>query len=199
MAGTVLPANAGNRVGDNAPCVVFDWGAHPPPGSGGVCNTDNGGGYVHRSDVGPRTQNAIHQTLAGSWGTISNITDGYVSNPHGTTDIYYEFENLDDRGPAVWGVYWCLTGNSDPAECDHAHIAFDPEGGAGGIGDFTDPQLRAIACHETGHALGQTHPEDASPPAARHPTFQCMNTHPANEFPMVGGHNVADIEANSHY
>lgn len=188
-------AGADNKVGNWAVCDrTFSYSPPLYREQTEVCNTDNGNVFYHFANVGPRTRTAIYSTMAGSWGTISNITDFITSDPHNSTDIYYEFKSLDHldqegRGAAV-GVSWCLETHTNYT-CDHGHIAFDPATN-GGIGDYTDTELKSIACHETGHALGQTHP-----PTNSTSTYGCMVTNTL--YPMVHGHNVNDIENNWHY
>ena len=54
----------------------------------------------------------------------------------------------------------------------------------------------AIACHETGHAVGLTHPTEASPASgAADAAFRCMrNFQPSGS--ILGPHNVEQINAN---
>ena len=145
-----------------------------------------------RSDVPSRRWSSCGRSRRGSLLGCAPRSSG--SDPHNSTDIYYEFKSLDHldqegRGAAV-GVSWCLETHTNYT-CDHGHIAFDPATN-GGIGDYTDTELKSIACHETGHALGQTHP-----PTNSTSTYGCMVTNTL--YPMVHGHNVNDIENNWHY
>lgn len=86
--------------------------------------------------------------------------------------------------PPLVGRYSCYLYRGAGA-CDVASVAF--KGSA--IANWTDLQLRGLACHEVGHSFGLRHPPSNTPSI-----YHCMVS-VAPFPPNLGPHNVAHIES----
>mgnify|MGYP001947612537 CR=1 FL=1 len=167
---------------------------------------DNAGHYVH-TNLGPKLTAAVNDTLDNSYDTTDLAIDRTGNSHSGsetsiTLDVYYWNNHY---APAnLYGYEVCIDGNSDPEECDHFHVAFHGDYIVE-LGYANDAlALKAMACHETGHTVGLTHPSDAALPAVDSVDyFRCLQD-PVTEidhwpFQLMGAHNVEHVDATPHY
>jgi len=103
------------------------------------------------------------------------------------TDIIYQ-ESQYEYGTTVWqnnliGETWC-DDSVDGLRCDQQYVRFN-------INVYVDLEL---ACHETGHAVGLTHGEDAWAPESNTASeLGCMETPDSGSRPHLGSHNASQI------
>jgi hypothetical protein len=154
---------------------------------GHFCRTDNAALTVYRGTGLSSTGRAnIAWTLNNSWNT-TDLNVSYHSSPvtsgGAETDIVYQHN--PGRVPAnLDGYAWCNDAVG-PQECDQHYVAFRS----------VSPS-RGLACHETGHAVGLTHGQNASPRVSQtNAALACMTTPVQSD--LVGSHNVGQV--NSHY
>lgn len=144
-------------------------------------------------DLGPRTGVATYATLFQSY----NTTDLTISIPEGVTvdddahsvsiDVYYTNGSLT----GLLALTSCLTWSGHL--CTHWHVTYDSDALYGRSDNF----LQFVACHETGHTVGLTHPNlDPEGYSSSDPVFACMTTSAGSPI-NLGAHNVHHI--NSRY
>lgn len=166
------------------------------------CQTD---GYVTSAYPQPlfRMETAVRRTLLNSY----DLTDLYVYVPRiasttgpTETDIMYGYD--ESQAPGVGGYTFCDDANLPGPRCDQHYILFDG-GNICGVVDCLPPVhdgdgidwdgLRAIACHETGHAVGLTHGVNADPEQSNSASaLSCMRTGGVPPW-RLGNHNVGQI------
>jgi hypothetical protein len=166
----------------------FSTCADSSPG-GPFCQTDNATLTVHRqSSLSAASKDNIAWTLNNSWDT-TDLNVSYDSTPaySGTaeTDIVYQRNDAAVEAGKD-GIAWCNDAVST-FRCDQHYVAFDLA---------TAP--RALACHETGHAVGLTHGNNANPTVdAQASSLECMRNpltySGADNF--VGAHNANWVNA----
>ena len=79
------------------------------------------------------------------------------------------------------GWTWC-DAVAGSLQCDQHYAKFEYNPG------------RALACHETGHAVGLTHGSDADPHVSDEQSdFACMRTPVVDE--LLGAHNASQINS----
>lgn len=116
---------------------------------------------------------------------VYNAPDALPS-VEGETDIIYERQSFMPAG--FQGMTWC----------QDAHLPLGP------INRFCDQNYVAfrsatpgtdIACHETGHAMGLTHGQQAAPAQSNlEPSFRCMRNFVAGDD-FVGPYNQQQINS----
>lgn len=172
--------------------------------TGGPCQTDNASvGYWMEEPIDTTTGSdseaeiQINRLMAPSSGYGStDLTAFYDSTPvfsgSGETDIIYRKKTQDFRDSGSVGYYFCndVAGLSSGNKCDQGYINLR-------YIQNTPAQQLALACHETGHAVGLLHPTDASPPKSATDTeFECMMNAPIATYPYVGQDpNIANINS----
>lgn len=104
------------------------------------------------------TEVAIRATISGSYEGTTGLDMGYDPTPvfagSGETDIIYRSKPAHFEDTKYIGYTWC--DNADPYanyECDQQYINFRN----------VNTVDRALACHETGHAVGLVHGVDSGP------------------------------------
>jgi hypothetical protein len=117
----------------------------------------------------------------------TNTTDLNVSQQSppvytggGETDTIYQVRTIPPKGD---GFMWCDKPITQPL-CDQAYVAF----GSNAVATV------ALACHETGHAVGLLHGAQSVPALAggnEDPSLYCMRK--SAPTTLVGPHNVAHI------
>ena len=155
---------------------------------GWFCMTDNRSLTVFLGRLDDISRDSTATTLTDSYNT-TDLNVGFESRPDysgdSETDIIYVIDS--DVQDDATGSTWCDDGN-DGVQCDQHYVAYRYEG-----------RLRGIACHETGHAVGLTHGQQAyarDAPDKRlsnnDPRLACMTTKPIDSA-YLGEHNVRHI------
>lgn len=129
-----------------------------------------------------------------TWNFSYTTTDLNVSyTTSSSADARYS--NTNSLSPGLIGLYSCTDADSVDV-CDSALIVYDGGNMADEYYDTTT-EWRALACHETGHAVGLTHQNDAYPYNETAANAACVQTPVPRTTNTVGGHNVAHI--NTYY
>ena len=171
-------------------------------GNGGPCRTDNRSVYwwMERpidETVGTdsRAEEQINVSMARDFGS-TDLNTYFDSTPvfggAAETDVIYRHRVEDFRDARTVGYYWCddVAGLSSSNQCDQGYINLR-------YIENTPAQMRALICHETGHAVGLLHPTDSVPFKERDDTrFACMMNAPIAAFYGLGPDpNVRNINA----
>ena len=162
-------------------------------GNGYPCQTDNKEVYFYMDSNGEYELEGVDRT------TVNNAIDGeyrptdlafhYDSSPvfegASETDIIYQ-EGSTGLPDSAAGMAWCNGKGGDGLDCDQQYIRIR------GNGYYT----YARVCHETGHAVGLQHGDNASPPLNKHTDTRlgCMLT-PSDGHPDLGANNRENINA----
>lgn len=159
-------------------------------GAGLYCQTDNRTVTVWRqSTVSSYKKRLIKSVLQNEYAP----TDLVIKYPsHGDyhggseTDIVYQVKNGGFSGTEI-GKTWCNDAvNGELVKCDQEYIRFRP-------GAQFDKEL---ICHETGHAVGLTHGNDAFPREPQDASeLACMETPDSTNRPHLGSHNRSEINS----
>jgi hypothetical protein len=149
------------------PTANYDIGcfSQAGPAAGEVCRTDNADVYWYADSNDPgeledNDQTALRNMLANQY-SPTDLAIHYDSTPvfegDAETDIVYQEAEASLPLPSgILGAMWC--NGSAPAwyECDQAYVRIESPDGFRRSGG-------SIACHETGHAVGLVHGDDAAP------------------------------------
>jgi len=175
---------------------------HPTAGPGGFWYCSDGGTTYTGSQLFCRQQDAAvslyrqsslnaegQSDVAQVWQGQYNPTDlqGTFVTPvySGTeeTDIIYQ-QGTGGMPTNIVGLAWCDDAvGSFTHICDQHYVLFR----------FSAPG-NAVASHETGHAVGLTHPTNANPPGtAMDPAYATMANAPTTA--TLGAHNVQQINS----
>lgn len=156
-------------------------------GYGRICQTDNKALTVYMQDSVSAARKTTITNMLGKEFAPTNLSVSHKSS--GTysgdaeTDLIYQVSSSGFSGTTI-GRTWCndaVTGQ----RCDQAYVRFR------GISFDTE-----LACHETGHAVGLTHGEDAFPALSnRASELGCMETPDSGTRPGLGAHNRSEINA----
>lgn len=169
----------------NANADCFDGGSTFRSGDF-FCQTDNATltYWLNISDLTASERNAINATLFGSFDTTDLDVDAHgtpVYSGGGETDIIYE--NGSDVPTGSDGVTWCDDAVST-VECDQHYIHYRPAFAVS----------VELACHETGHAIGLTHGQDAAPRVRNdNADLGCMRDPTFGGQRWLGVHNESQI------
>lgn len=176
---------------------IFDTVTTGPDCTGGsVCLADNTTHTVYVEDLGTNLKPATKWTLANYNNT--DLTIVYETTPDlsggSETDAVYQ---RDDTLPGtLLGSVACddpLPGLS--ARCDQFYVSYDGAYANYLFGSYTTGNTngwRELACHESGHAVGLLHGQDAFPRQDNQTmSLHCMQTplDPNNTDPTIGEHN----------
>lgn len=148
------------------------------------CQTDNDFLTVFRqASLGSTGRTNIASALNGEYAP-TDLTVSFVSTPSysgsAETDIIYQ--QRDNLPGTADGFAWCNDAVTS-TKCDQHYNAFES----------ANPS-RALACHETGHAVGLTHGQQASPQLSNGDnSLACMTT--PVETSDLGAHNTNSINA----
>lgn len=160
---------------------------------GKYCQTDNRTLTVFReSTLSASGKTAIAWTLDNSYDT-TNLNVVYPSTASysgdAETDIIYRTKPSDLESGVV-GIAWC-NDRASSTRCDQHYISFRFANVSYAIEDVT--HARGLACHETGHTVGLTHGEDASPSVdSEDERLACMKRSATNQY--LGTANAQAIQ-----
>lgn len=151
--------------------------------SGGYCLTDNSTLTTYKeSSISPTGKSTISSVLSSDFApTDFSVTEESSGTYSGgsETDIIYQYRLDLPVGAA--GVAWCDDAVSS-TECDQHYVAFD-----------TSSPGSALVCHETGHAVGLTHGDQAYPAqSVTNPDLGCMGQ---SAVTTLGTYNQVQINA----
>ncbi|MFJ1900394.1 hypothetical protein [Streptomyces sp. NPDC088115] len=143
---------------------------------------DSSGTYELESE-----DRAIVSNMLASQYSPTDIAVHYDSSPMfsggSETDIIYQ-EGSTNLPSSSDGVTWCNEA-ADNRRCDQQYIRIRR------AGSYTP----GVSCHETGHAVGLTHGNKASPALSNTDTrIGCMQT-PTNYGTTLGANNKENINA----
>lgn len=161
-------------------CVDGDIGS-------GFCQTDNATlTYYEQPSVGDAAIQ-VDLTMFDSYdGTDLNVSYAWTPSYSGgsETDIIYQVGSSGMASNAI-GMTWCNDAESS-TKCDQEYVRFR------GV-SYVD---RELACHESGHAVGLTHGNDASPKESNVASeLGCLESPDTGDNPYLGSHNSAEINA----
>lgn len=167
------------------PCL--DEGSNP---SGGMCQTDNSALTYYPDESGGNALEAadrtvVHNVLTNVYGP-TDLSVSYDSTPSysgsAETDIIFE-ESSAGMSASLDGITFCNDA-ADTLRCDQQYIRI--RGGHYGKG---------LVCHETGHAVGLTHGQQASPAKLNSDEqLGCMET-PVSSDEGLQANNIENINA----
>jgi hypothetical protein len=105
------------------------------------------------------------------------------------TDIVYVDAPYPGSDENVLGLTYCDDAVGDTDRCDQEYVWLDTDDP-----DFT-PIFDGVVCHETGHAVGLTHGDQADPEQDPDSPYLmgCMAETGVNNTTGLGGHNVDQI------
>lgn len=140
---------------------------------------DGGALTVYRGYIQSAMAEATYLTLFGSYNTTDVGPVSELSSPKTSgsveTDIIYKYRDL---GPGTYGRAECDDNSIGGNRCDQFYVYFNYV-----FSNANDQQswyttfTRALACHETGHAVGLTHGAEAYPSISnQNSSLHCMRT-----------------------
>ncbi|WP_405677195.1 hypothetical protein OG292_21920 [Streptomyces sp. NBC_01511] len=152
-----------------------------------VCQTDNAQVTYYMDSGGSNAletvdKNVVQKMMSSEYAP-TDLSISYDSTPtwsgSGETDIYYAEATVPGGSS---GVAWC-NDDSSTYRCDQTYIRI--EGG----GEYT----HGMTCHETGHAVGLLHGNNASPKLSKtNSALGCMRT-PTPSSLTLGPNNRENI------
>jgi hypothetical protein len=152
-------------------------------GDGHFCQTDNDFLTVFRQSSLTSTGKSNIASVLNNEFAPTDLSISFVSDPSysgsAETDIIYQQGTV----PAtVFAVTWCNDAVSS-TKCDQHYVRFE-----------NDTPPKKTACHETGHGVGLTHGQQASPKLSNGDDSLGCLTNPA-ETSDLGAHNTNMINA----
>jgi hypothetical protein len=170
--------------------ACIDEGSNPVSGAG-MCQTDNSSLSYYMDSAGSNSleandRSAVNNVLTNVYGP-TDLSVAYDSTPafsgSAETDIVYE-ESAAGMSSSADGTTFCNDA-ADNLRCDQQYIRIRPSG------NFT----KGMVCHETGHAIGLTHGDQASPKKSRtDEALGCMET-PTDADEGLQANNIENINA----
>lgn len=150
------------------------------------CQTDGiAVSFTIQTSVTSGSSAGIRSSLTNNFGaTQLTISEHSTAQQH--TDIVYQQGNMPIiTGGVVLGITWCKVA-SNSTKCDKQYVRF--------LNTITVAQK--LACHETGHAVGLTHGNDAYPRwSTTDARLHCMVTPYNYADDLLGPMNIAEINA----
>lgn len=164
---------------------------------GKYCQTDNRTLTAFReTSLADAGKSAIAWTLDHSYDT-TNLNVHYPSSASysgdAETDIIYRAKATDVEAGDD-GITWC-NDRASSTRCDQHYVSFRYATVASSTTDTS--YARGLACHETGHAVGLTHGEHASPSVDNEDErLACMMKSASTEY--LGTANAQSIQTTYH-
>lgn len=164
-----------------------NWNCSDGDFGDGFCQTDNATLTVFRqASVPAAKKTSIKQMLTNQYAP-TDLSIHYPSTASYTgdseTDIIYQVSASGFSGTTI-GQTWCNDAVTS-TKCDQEYVRFR------GTIQFD----KELMCHETGHAVGLTHGQDASPAESNTAAeLGCMET-PDGGGLGLGAHNKSEINA----
>ena len=127
------------------------------------CRSDGGHLAVYRGYLGPIMKASTGYTLFGSYGT-TDVGPVYehsypVESGVGETDIIYKYYQTT---PSTYGTTICDDNSIGSNRCDQFYIYFNSTVlNSHTSQHYFNDFATTLACHETGHAVGLTHGNNA--------------------------------------
>lgn len=159
-------------------------------GNGSPCRTDNATVYYYADSAGENKLEAadkatVIEVLTGEYGP-THLTLIYDDTPvfsgAGETDIIYQEGSAGISSDAD-GVYWCNARGNVAFLCDQGYVRIR------GGGHYNP----GLICHETGHAVGLTHGNNADPWVGQQDSrLACMKKSVGSGTPL-GPNNKTNI------
>ncbi|MEU9133065.1 hypothetical protein AB0D08_34035 [Kitasatospora sp. NPDC048540] len=154
---------------------------------GHFCQTDNATLTVYREGSLTAAQKATIKSALSEYYSPTDLSVTIQSRGVYTgsseTDIIYQAGDLPQN---VVGMTWCDDA-VDPWKCDQHYVRFNSS--AAEVG----PINKSDVCHETGHAVGLTHGNNASPAVGKNDKIVGCMTDDDNYF--LGANNRTNINA----
>ncbi|MEU6783037.1 hypothetical protein ABZ912_27900 [Nonomuraea angiospora] len=166
-------------------CVTGLGGNYP-------CQTDNrdvtfymdSNGEYELEQVDKNTVNSVIDSEYRPTDLAFHYDSSPVFSGGAETDIIYQ-EGSNGVPSSADGVTWCNASGGDVVDCDQQYIRIR------GNGHYTD----TLTCHETGHAVGLQHGDNASPRLSKTDSrLGCLQT-PVPAGATLGANNRENINA----
>lgn len=164
------------------------WGCRDgSAGSGEYCQTDNATMSVFmQASVNSNTKGIVRNALTDEFNPTDlnvSVQSSGVYDGSSETDVVYQTSNSYFSGTDI-GMTWCDDAVS-ATKCDQEYVRFR----------YTSINLE-LACHETGHAVGLTHGNNASPTQSNTSSaLGCLETPDRGSQYHLGANNIAEINA----
>jgi hypothetical protein len=185
-------------IGSATPAMAFDnmyktsnadWNCWDGSQShGAFCQTDNASLTVYsQTSLSSASRSEISKVLAAQYSptdlAVSVKTSGVYSGGS-ETDIIYQ-RSTTGMSSTQLGQTWCDDAVTS-TKCDQEYIRYVVQVNL----------LPELVCHETGHAVGLTHGDDASPKVSNtNSSLGCMETPDSEDRTGLGSHNISEINA----
>lgn len=164
----------------NPPCSSGD------PGEG-YCQTDNADlTYYMQSSLSSTEDGNVYYTMARF--SLTTLNTSYDSSPSysggSETDIIFQ-KGTYGIGSGDDAVAWCEDSVSS-LKCDQHYVR----------GLTTTTLHRGLTCHESGHSVGLTHGQQASPQISdQNESLGCLQKSTSSSDSELGDHNSDEINS----
>lgn len=154
------------------------------------CQTDNAGvSYYTQSSLSASAANLIDAVVVNQIEGPTDLNFTFDSTPvysgASETDIIYQVNSSVCSGTCL-AATWCNDPvNGAPYRCDQHYVAYRA----------SSTVSISVTCHETGHAVGLTHGQQAYPPKPNNfAELYCMRS-PNSGVVSLGTNNIIQINA----
>ena len=184
MAGGRALATVGNDVDSMYPTWNTPWTCADATVQIAYCRTDNATlTFGAEGSLTSAQKTVIRNMINGQFGPTDFVVSEQspiVYTGTAETDVVYQ---AIDLGSSLYGMTYCDDAVSTGV-CDQHYVLITPT---------RITSSASTPCHETGHAVGLTHGENAYPAVANDdPDLACLMT-PGTNVTSIGGHNTYEI------